>query len=147
MGIVMLVIIGLSAILMLILDPVNSVVGIWDCANFTGSPYDDLNDLNVTFELKKDKTFVWSKYGDVKSNYVKGTFKFEDLKKSSSDGLYSYYKIELIGKEYVVDGLVQSEKYSSEYEMAVGTILNSDSKDKALLYNDVSSRMFSCKKR
>ncbi len=118
-------------------EPSNPVVGVWDCKGFLDSNY------TVTMQLKKDKSFSWSKYGDGNNNYVNGTYTSSKLDKTNNNGEYSYYSLVLDGDEYVVDGMIQNEEYGSRYEMGVG-LASTGSYGNSILYNLDTGNMYYC---
>lgn len=118
-------------------EPSNPVVGVWDCKGFLDSNY------TVTMQLKKDKSFVWSKYGDMNNNYVNGTYTSSKLDKTNYSGEYSYYSVILDGDEYVINGIVQDEEYGSRYEMGVG-LASTGAYGNSVLYNLDTGNMYYC---
>ena len=115
----------------------NYVSGIYNCksgALGTGN-------YIVRFELNKDHTFLWGKYGDTKNNYVIGTYTFTDLHKTNNSGDYTYYNIKLDGEEYYSNGKKQDEKYASEYEFGITGV---ETKKQGVLMNVKTYNMYYC---
>ena len=120
-------------------NPVNPVVGTWNCS----TSYENPENYAITLKLNRNKTFIWNKYGDAENNYVKGKFEFKDLKKSSPDMSFFYYSIKLTSDNFVSGGQLQSQEYKSNYEIGVGTSL-SKARNKAVLINEASYNMYYC---
>lgn len=117
----------------------NYVSGIYNCKSFDGTGAK--GDYIVRFELNKDYTFLWAKYGDTKNNYVKGTYAFTDLHKINNSGDYKYYNINIDGDEYYNDGKKQDQKYASEYEFGITGV---STKKQGILMNVKTYNMYYC---
>lgn len=124
--------------LVTLFNPVHAVVGTWNCSSSATS-----TNYIVTFDLRKNKTFTWSKYNDGANNYVKGTYTFEDLKKKNNSGEFLYYAITLSGDEFIENGKQQSEKYTASYEMGVASPLSSTD-GHAVLMNTSTYNTYYC---
>lgn len=122
-----------------LLNPVNPVVGTWNCGTLENS-----TDYIITLKLNKNKTFIWNKYDDKESNYIKGEFEFKDLEKTNNSGEFSYYYINLNPNEYVNDGALQSNAYESQYEMGVASSL-SEMHGQAVLMNVTTYNLYYCR--
>lgn len=112
----------------------NPVVGTWHCGGSAAS-----TDYVVNFILNKDMTFEWSKYNDEEDNHVYGNYEFLDLEKKNLSGEYSYYKVTLDGIEFVDEGVLQTEKYASQYEIGV-----SINKESSVIMNTKTSNLYFC---
>ena len=117
----------------------NYVEGKYNCKSFDGTVSN--GSYIVRFELNKNHTFIWGKYGDVKNNYVKGTYNFTDLHKINNSGDYKYYNIKLNGEEYYNEGKKQDEKYTSEYEFGITGV---NTKKQGILMNVKTYNMYYC---
>jgi len=117
----------------------NYVSGNYNCKAFDGSGAS--GSYIVRFELNKDMTFMWGKYGDTYRNYVKGDYTFKDLDKKNAAGNYSYYKVELDGDEFYQDGVKQSDPYASKYEFG---ITKENGKKQGILMNEKTYNMYYC---
>ena len=115
----------------------NYVSGTWNCKVFDGSGPGE--DYIVTMKLNKDLTFVWNKYGDEKNNHVYGNYTFEDENKINNSGDYRYFMLNLDGHEFVDEGVLQDQKYKSEYEMGINNVVG-----EAILINVVTYNMYYC---
>lgn len=117
----------------------NYVSGNYNCKSFDGSGAS--GDYIVRFELNKDMTFMWGKYGDTYNNHVKGTYTFKDLDKKNAAGNYSYYTVTIDGDEFYQDGVKQSDPYASEYEFG---ITKQNGKKQGILMNTKTYNMYYC---
>jgi len=117
---------------------VNPAVGIWNCKSFNNGNFEEL-DYIISMELDNDYRFKWSKYNDGSNNYVVGNYEFKDLNKTNNAQTADYYSIKLIGDKYVSDGVIQTEKYSSEYE--IGILRDSN---EAIMINPYTYNMYYC---
>lgn len=115
----------------------NYVDGTWNCKGFSGSGEGD--DFIVTMKLDDDMSFSWSKYNDSLNNHVYGTYTYTDLEKTNNSSEYRYFSVDLSSSEYVMDGELQSEAYSSKYEMGI----SKTNKD-AILMNIYTYNMYHC---
>ncbi len=116
-------------------NSVNPVMGTWNCGSLENS-----TQYVITLKLNKDKTFIWNKYGDEKNNYVKGTFKATDLKKTNHSSQFSYYSVSLDGEEFVQNGILQTEEYKSQYQMGIST----EGSKQAVLMNLTTYNTYYC---
>lgn len=117
----------------------NYVEGKYNCKSFDGQGEKD--DYIVHFELNKDNTFLWGKYNDTERNYVKGTYTFEDLKKTNADKSYAYYNIKLNGSDFYENGIKQNDPYESEYEFGITAV---STKKQGILMNTKTYNMYYC---
>ena len=117
----------------------NYVKGKYNCKSFDGSGAN--GDYIVRFELNDDMTFLWGKYNETDKNYVKGTYTFEDLKKTNGDRSYAYYNVKLDGDEYYNDGVKQDEPYESEYEFGITA---EATKKQGIIMNTKTQNMYYC---
>ena len=117
----------------------NYVSGYYNCKSYDGSGAS--GSYIVSFDLKNDMTFKWSKYGDSYKNYVKGTYTYKDLDKKNASGEYSYYKITLDGDEFYKDGVKQSDPYASTYEFG---ITKQNGKKQGVMINERTYNMYYC---
>ena len=113
--------------------------GTWDCSGSVGGDY------VVTMKLEKGEKFTWSKYGDEQRNYVKGKYTYEKLDKQNANQNAVYYSIKLDGEEYVNNGEIQTEVYSSSYEAAVVTA--SGGEKQMAMANGYTGSIYYCYKR
>ena len=95
------------------------ICGEWELCNFDGAGNSE--EVIVNFTLNENGTFRWEFAEDPYNNYVKGTYTFKDLNKINNGENARYIEIELIGEEFVIDGVTQSDPYKSKYEMALVT--------------------------
>lgn len=116
---------------------VNDVSGIWNCKSFDGSGESD--EYIVTMKLNNDNSFVWNKYGDEINNHVYGTYMYEDEEKTNPSGDYKYYMINLIGEEFVNEGVLQDQEYKSQYEIGINEDYGA-----AILMNVATYNMYYC---
>lgn len=114
------------------------IIGTWNCKAFNNGNNKNL-DYIVTMKLNHDGEFKWNKYNDEKNNYVIGTYEFENLHKTNSNGTTSYYSITLTVDKFVNAGILQTQDYKSEYEM--GIIKDAD---EAILMNTGTYNMYYC---
>lgn len=125
--------------------PINKFVGTWDCSSFDGSSVGNSNNI-VTFIINRNETFTWGKYNDLDNNYVKGKYVFTDLHKTNYGKNATYYNFKLNGERYVINGVTQNEKYSSEYE--VGYVKDNGTGEFGLIMlNNKTYNMYWCEKR
>lgn len=117
----------------------NYVEGEYNCKSFDGNGA--TGSYIVRFELNKDMTFMWGKYGDTYRNYVKGDYTYKDLDKKNAAGNYSYYNIKLDGDEFYKDGIKQTEPYASEYEFG---ITKENGKKQGIMMNTKTYNMYYC---
>lgn len=115
----------------------NDVSGVWNCKSFDGAGESD--EYIVTMKLNNDYSFVWNKYGDEINNHVYGTYIYEDEEKTNYSGDYKYYMIDLIGEEYVNEGVLQEQEYKSQYEIGIN-----EEYGEAILMNVVTYNMYYC---
>lgn len=120
----------------------NPVAGEWNCKSYSGSG--ESADYIVKMKLNGDSTFIWAKYGDEAKNYVEGEYSYESLDKSNTNNEYQYYRLSLDGDKFIYDGEIQTDKYSSVYEMA---IIKKDNNKQAIIINEYTHNMYSCYKK
>jgi len=122
---------------------IDSIAGVWNCGTRAGSmgaltdgnPDHIVGGYTVTFTLNNDETFIWAMYENEEKNHVYGTTEVEELNKANND--YKYYSITVTGTEFVSNGVLQDEKYWSQYEMG----LLEDNKS-AVLWSITGSQYF-----
>ena len=117
----------------------NYVSGNYNCKSFSGSG--ESGDYIVRFELNKNNTFLWGKYGDTSRNYVRGTYTFTDLEKKNASGEYSYYNIKLTGTDFYENGVKQDEVYASEYEFGITA---KNGQKQGIMMNTKTYNMYYC---
>ena len=117
----------------------NYVEGKYNCKSFDGQG--ENGEYIVHFELNNNNTFLWGKYNDTEKNYVKGTYTFEDLKKTNGDRSYAYYTIKLDGNEFYSDGEKQDDPYETEYEFGITAV---STKKQGILMNTKTNNMYYC---
>lgn len=115
----------------------NPVNGVWNCKSFDGSGPSD--DYIITLKLNDDYSFVWNKYEDELNNHVYGKYTYEDENKTNHSGDYSYYMIDLVGEEFVNNGVLQDQEYKSQYEMGINKEYG-----EAILMNVSTYNMYYC---
>lgn len=117
----------------------NYVAGKYNCKSFSGSG--ESSEYIVRFELNKDLTFLWGKYGDTSRNYVNGTYTFTDLEKTNASREYKYYNVKLDGAEYYENGVKQDQEYGSEYEFGITAV---NTKKQGIIMNTKTYNMYYC---
>lgn len=117
----------------------NPIAGEWNCKSYSGTGQS--NEFIVKMKLNRNNSFSWAKYGDETNNYVEGTYEYKYLDKSNVSNTYDYYSLLLDGQKFIVNGEIQTEVYSSKYEMEV--IDNGENKQ-ALLINAYTHNMYYC---
>lgn len=120
----------------------NPVAGEWNCKSYSG--YGESEDYIVKMKLNGNDTFMWAKYGEEDKNYVEGKYSYEYLDKSNSNNKYQYYRLSLEGDKFISDGEIQTDKYSSIYEMA---IIKQNNTTQAIIINEHTYNMYYCYKK
>lgn len=114
------------------------VTGSWTLSEFNGDMEE--GEPIISCQLNADNSFVWNKYNDRENNYVKGTYTVEDI--NMENGQWRF-RIVLTGDEYVVNGKIKDEPYSSTYEMV---IVESEEKTESVFFNVDTMNMYYGKK-
>jgi len=120
----------------------NYVAGTWNCASGTGSE-NDRDNFKTTIELNADMTFRYGPYGDLDKNHFSGTYTVEDEDKSTPDGSYDYYMIKFDSKEFMENGVINTESDSKLSEMEMG-ITKTDKGKQAITIFTFSYNMYYC---
>lgn len=115
----------------------NPVSGVWNCKSFDGTGESD--EYLITLKLDSNYNFSWSKYEDELDNHVYGTYTYIDENKTNYSGDYSYYMIDLVGEEFVSNGILQDQEYKSQYEMGIN-----EEYGEAILMNVSTYNMYYC---
>lgn len=118
----------------------NPIHGTWDCKGFNNGNVEEMDYVNTIY-FSKSLNLKISKYGD-DNNFVSGTYKFNLLNKTNSDGSARYYNIKMDINKSVTDGKESEENKKVEYEIA----LPKDKKE-AVFLNLNNNTMYYCVKR
>ena len=70
-------------------------------------------------EKQKSELQDISNYGELTSNYITGTYTYEDEKKTNASGQYKYFKVYLKGDKTSIDGEISDEKHNAEMEFGI----------------------------
>lgn len=93
----------------------NYVAGRYDCTGVD----DNVDEYLISLHLNEDNTFIYGPYGELTSNYITGTYTYEDEKKTNKSGQYKYFKVYLKGDKTSIDGEISDEKHNAEMEFGI----------------------------
>jgi len=121
----------------------NYVAGTWNCAKGTGSS-NDRDNFSTTLKLKKDGTFIYGEYDDLKNNHYSGTYTAKDEDKHTADGSYDYYMIDFDTDEMVMDGEKEEDLNGRGLsQMEMGITKTSDGKQAITMFTSTYN-MYYC---
>lgn len=94
------IVLSVFLILLIINKASEPLVGEWKCTDNSYSSY--LTNRYIEFNLKDNKTFIWSPYTNSQSNYVTGKYKVNKLESTNGN---KKYDVTLNVKDTKVNGL------------------------------------------
>lgn len=95
----------------------NYVAGKYDCKGVDS----DSDKYLITLNLNENGTFLYGPYENTKNNYAKGTYTYEDEKKTDNTGNYKYFMITLTGpkEDFIQDGVASDHDFKSKLEFGL----------------------------
>lgn len=123
-------------------DARSKVIGTWYGASDLSSL--EKGDYTIIFKLDEDYNFTWGEYGDSENNRVEGKYTFEDLHKTNYGKNTTYYKVEIKGDKFYMNGALQNQEYGNTYEF--GVINTNGVEDSGVLASTITSSLYFLKK-